>query len=316
MAFRTLAALLALAVLPACARVGNEPRPGDSLALSVMRAAGYSANTLRDAPGPAPAAFNPRGSALGRGAGELADAGGIAASFAAGALTGGLGLLSVMARPERQPEEAFTRVIAWMPVEMAPTPEAAAQLLVRMSGDAFDRGLQHAGLGGQYRYDAPGVMPPGRLPASERIEDARFVFTSGPCTEQGMFCRVLVGHGMRFPDPVDSPSFVGSGRAYMFRFPNAGGIDLTVEDQRRFQRARRAGYPFLEALVETSRHLPPWAFIYAAPLDVTLRDPASGRVVFLQTPLVLHQGRVLPFVRGFESPVPATPSAARERPAT
>lgn len=304
-----LPALMLLASLTACAspQTAYQARTGDSLALSVMRAAGYQNSRLRDASGPLPANWNPGGSGLGAAVAGLADAGGLASTIASPlpgltSLSGGLlAGAAVLTRPERPPEEAFSRVIAWMPRDQAADPIAAREKFVRLVTDAFDRGLQEAGLAGRFSSRLAVAEYP-LLTQTVRVTHGRFDFSPPPCGEAGIRCDVGVLGSMHVPEIVTAPGFTGAGDAYLFGIRGAGILLTRIEDQREWRTRILARFPFLEALLATSRHLPGWAYIYVAPIAVSHREPGTNRFIFLQTPLVLHQGRVLPFVAGHESP--------------
>lgn len=301
-----------LASLTACSvtQIGRQPREGDSLALSVALAAGYSPQRLRDSRGPLPENLNPTGgSAVGSAVGGLVDVGGLAATIASPlpgftSLAGGAmaGASMLFLRSDVPPPEAGIRILAWMPTSLAPDPDAAKLLLVRTAAEALDKGMQEVGLSGQYTYalvDNEYPFPGRRV----RLTDARFELRMPPCTTAGYYCWAGVSNSMNAPAVVEAPSFIGTGPAYLFRHNEAGGIGIHVEDRREFVHRRIATLPSLDAMVATSRHLPSWAYIYAGPARLSYREPGTDRFVFLQAPVVLHQGRILPFIRGHDAPV-------------
>lgn len=319
-------ALAAAALLPGCAGGGaaaagdagggDAADTGRSAALQIMRGAGYRRIILDDAPGPLPAGWDAAGAARGGYggpgpaaglAGALVDAGGLAstlmsplAGFTAlsgGLLAGGGALL----RPETLPEERKNALLAWMPASQAASADEARARLLALAHDPFLRAVRdEAGL--------RGALEPVPIHSPPDARVYRFREPAEPCADPRVACQVVVGprssprrlSGSRVPSLIRAAAGIGeTAEVWAFDYGRALGVGVSVTDNRGFGQTNRAVLPSFDAMLALSRELPAWAAMYVAPLGAALRDPAQGgRVVFLQAPIVLHQGRVLPFVRG------------------
>ena len=278
--FRTTSLLIAL-TLTGCA--APTPRPyqakaTDSEALSVMTAAGFRG--LKDAELPADAVAPDKGGPT--------LLGGLGYSLLGNGL---LGFASWMAVDDSNPA-GTSRVIAWVPKSLAPTDAQAEALIDRLLNEALIAAARSE-LPAQYSLRKPDQFPDYQYTTWIRGAacDAEYAHCGA-----GAYKTVKDLEGTKFDD-VMAPGFLGGApsfvkrqnRAYEWR---AGGTTK--------ERLFSAGHyvldiPGFEIALKASAQLPEWVYLYAAPMTLSYQDGDARKM--LPYPVMLHQGKVLYFVK-------------------
>ena len=279
-----LPALLVLGLLGACTAT-TEPyrqRPGESRALALMRANGYT--RMRDSETPAvanaPGPLDPTLTNLGFTTGAMLANG--LAGVAQGVAFASLGT------PE-QDDVRFARVLAFVPKSEATTePEARAlvyrhmlaayeQVLPQMLGETRWQVIEWTYGGKDY---AQIQLAGGPCPAKARLDVVQTECTIGGLARDQATLRER-----------DAPDFLGSYPGWTTTSYQGKVLMPPWLQERATLYAR---FPELETYERVSALMPPWMFIYAGPLTPTCPD--GGKCVFVGHPLVLDHGQRLYFV--------------------
>lgn len=272
-----------LLVVSSCssnARKAGPPQHPQSEALIIARAAGFTAvkdidaQTLRSV-------VEAKGSKL-----QAAQAAGIASGVlkSTQGIPGGLeaALLLLDSMPKAQAEDA-RRLLAWMPKDMASSPQAATAMLRDIWTRAVAATLPQAKV---QLVDVQREEKP--LLARNSIRHHRYISIDMPaCKDCKIDSQALQDYML--PQEVDAPPFLGSRPAYFW-----GGLH---KGESSF-----GGYPWtavalepsqrLDFLLRLSTNLPEWAYIYV-PYDEEVAP----------YPQILHQGKALIFVEpGLDNP--------------
>lgn len=301
-------ALASLVLLSACASSAPEgpyrSAPGDSLALSVMKAAGYEG--LSDAPAPSAAS----------GPGTPGGAyGGVAHGVVGGALDAlrhnslGVGLFSLttfLSPPPAEEAARHSRLLAWPPAGFAKDEEEALAKLHDLVHRAFYQVVQDTDFG-PYRMEVKEYDPETYIGAPSGFAQATelyrtFHFSGGQCDNGNITCRLWVDTS--FPlERGFAPDFLGGGPAYQFRVQSGFPISPTVVEERFLSTYVLPAIDDADLYRRLSARLPEWVFLYFAPgrLSVPKEEGGYGLLTY---PLVMNQGTVHLFV---------TPSAPADR---
>ena len=208
--------------------------------------------------------------------------------FSPGA-AGVMGFLSWLSSGE--PEEAASRIVAWVPKTEAATPSAAADLLYARIQEAYTPIPKTVPLPEPYRLNS--------VVAKDRFIAA--VFAGGECagkdvswTEDVVDCRLRIqvpSHSGDYLEETIAPESMGGFPAWRY----VGWISHGYDDRSRSPGTRYARFPELRMLGKLSGRLPPWSFVYVAPRHTSYQT-AAGDYDFLPFPLILHQGDAHYFV--------------------
>jgi hypothetical protein len=272
---RILAALFTALMLAATAQAAaKEALPSE--ALQVARAAGFNKirdYTARDAQAAAKLPTRESGSAAtmgaigaGTAAGVFTPPKGLSSGTAAGLSLAGAFLLSLpVAYPELSP-----RFLAWMPKDLAATPEAATEALSQILMRAIAQSVPESRVEMKVRDVEKNTMI------------RRYIAVDEPrCRD----CKLwALGFDLgREPKIGKAPSFLGGSNAYVWGRPGFRG------------EGNFTGYPWtapemtaddrIEVLRSISSKLPAWMYLYVPP-DQKLAP----------YPQMFHQGRILLFV--------------------
>ncbi len=270
---RAIACLLTLLAAVSTEAAGKDAPSSE--ALQVARAAGFK--KIRDyTSSDAKAAQRPQGApglsgtmaAIGAGtaAGVFTPPKGLSSGTAAGMSLAGAFLLSLpVAYAETSP-----RFLAWMPKELATTPEAAA--------DALSQTLTRAMI-----ETLPGAQVELKIREVEKkTQIRRYIAIDEPRCRDCRLWVPAIDLG-RLPKIGKAPAFLGGAEAYIWGRPGYRGEGLL------------AGYPWtaesmtpadrVEVMRNLSAKLPPWMYLYIPP------DPK-----FAPYPQMFHQGEVLLFI--------------------
>jgi outer membrane lipoprotein SlyB len=269
-------------VLQACAssgpRSGYEGLPSDSRAYRIAQAAGIE--DVRDVELPGSENLSMAGPNLF----NSASAGGVVGALApAAGLTsissGALGLLSGMATQRATP----SRLIAWVPTTLAPTPHEAADLVVQ-----YIREADIPGIWNQTVVDAE-MLPP--IPSSDG-EDLRYPIKHPDCMTETS-CQYWLSQ-LRYKyepnvlppksEPQADSSFI------VMNFPGNSYYSNTLGNP------PVPKFPDIDVISEISRRLPEWIYLYIPPKGAGIRDK-DGNISFISFPFIMNKGDILLFVK-------------------
>jgi len=277
-----LAGLAALALLAGCTSANerrNAPRAGESFALSVARAAGM--RELRDVEAPDdPAAL--RGRPLIGPGGAL----GIANIAFGNPVVGLLGLTG----GGRSDGSQYTHIVAFAPESYASTAAQARERFFDVTESAFVAALESAPL-----KRSPEIVTIPVTSGPSKVDAVMGQWKHGRCLENSLgSCLLYIIERPQFaPSLEQAPSFVQNGRVW--RFDRGYGSNSIVAQG--FGGSAESLFTDLFSIyLEMSKRLPPWAFVYVAPNDISYRD-ADGELAYFPVPAVLNQGRAHFFVK-------------------
>lgn len=225
---------------------------------------------------------------------------------------GALDFVMNLSKPNKASSQS--RLIAWMPIEMAANEEDAQKRMTAI----FVSAIKNAA--------AEMKWPPGIRVEEERIQidlaerkgrtkSIVVHLTGDSCDLKTVRCAYAFWLGTMSAKRQASPAALGSVDSYAFlalnsdygkssawTFGNSGSyleLDAPKSDvlYRDKVKARKAVLPDLEFYTTLSRYLPAWAYIYLTPANERVSIPIEdGRRTFLRFPVMLHQGRMLLFV--------------------
>lgn len=250
--------------------------PNTSFALNVAKAAGLDAK-LQDLEVPADTVHNiTDSSAYGLAmtlSGYNAPVSGL--SNVGGA---GLGLAAWVFAPTAASSKSH--VIAWMPANLASTPDEAGNKLSKILQEAEQKAATEMGYETKI-WDAPETGP---------YRGNRYVklFKEGDayCAPKGQQICALIASFHGTPEKVIAPDFVSQkGESWFLdptatRYPEIGWNKDYV------------GIKELEMLQAVSKHLPDWIYLYFAPKKVRLEQDK-----FLAPPIIMNQGKIHYFIK-------------------
>lgn len=182
-----------------------------------------------------------------------------------------------------------SRLFAWMPRDLAETPEEAIQKLEGIIKDAIRKGMTETSFPEPFYVPS---LPPGApystFLAHGKYKHYGYPVKGGVCDEGELFCR----YHMAFPKttiegdptivPGIAPDFLGSSDAWVFSRLS------TFEPSRVILQLNT--FPDVEVWKNTTKYLPEWAFLYIAPLTAHV----EGKLNLV--PVMLHQGEAHYFV--------------------
>ena len=294
----TIVTLALAALLAGCASSTPKPyvhNPKYSEALNLAEAAGiYGLDDI-----PADKAYRARGSGTGL-AGAAAvgvlDAGNPLPGFSA--LGGGvMGFLSMAIPPPPGPG-ASSQIVAFIPKSIAPDMDTAVRVQSEHLKAAFRAAMEDLPLLDPFRYGEIEIKDPeanyGFLTVTLRV-------FGGYCDRGGLSC------GFQAHVPTGGNSATAASKSRIrdgFAPQKLGGTPA-----RRF--VSGAGLsngdgkggdwedpllPEFEFYQKVSERLPPWMYLYIAPGNTSYRKE-DGTYAWLPAPAILHQGRILPFIK-------------------
>lgn len=214
---------------------------------------------------------------------------------------GALSALSWMTNNETMSERS--RLIAWIPTSEAETAEEAAEMIRVMVEGALTQAAQEGSYRSSYKYSDT---------SSNITRDFTLVsaiYSGGDCTpgvlytpEVGeVYCGILVELPSREVSTryyklikTKDPNIFGGKDAWFVM----GTLHRSIDDKEGdWSRSYRAGIPEVEVLMEASRRLPEWAYVYISSNYSSHYNEEEERFTYLMYPLVLHQGEPLYFIR-------------------
>jgi len=203
---------------------------------------------------------------------------------------------------------AQSRLIAWMPRDMARTPQEAQAKMTEILSSA----IQSAA--------AETKWPAGMRVVPENIQvqkdpSKRVILvplSGGECDRELIRCMYTFFLGSKPPRASRAPELLGGGEAY--EFSAASSIDSTTwsSEGRSYRelsapkreipaldrvKTWRPVLPDVEFYSAISSRLPKWAYLYLTPADDRVSIPTeNGRRAFLRFPVMLHQGQAMFFI--------------------
>lgn len=286
--------------------------PGQSLALTVARAAGLVG--LKDADVPMDRSVNPGsgvplvGTLPGAAAYGALSALSPPPGFGAGA-AGALGFAAmVFSGPTAESVSQSSQVLAWAPRSFAPDAATAQAKLNALIARELDAVLAEVPMPPGYRiekaveqktrYRPSGGLFPDLFPDGFEATHTDFTVTGGECTDRKVICRYSVNAGT---PPVEgmAPAVLGGYPAWTWtRGKGLPTIPGTVFDGRGLVKTHRPLLPDLDVYRRLSERLPEWVYLYMAPYRVSYWNQAAGKHLFLTYPFVFNRGTAHFFARG------------------
>lgn len=288
------AAIISAALLSGCATTPEpyESDPGDSRALSVMKAAGFTA--LEDVPAPS-------GDAV------LSDLGGAYSGLAYG-ISGaaldalrfkslGAGLLdfgTIFSGPDEDDLARMSWLIAWVPASEASDAARAKAHLHDLVQAALHDVIREAEIAthvaavkefpaeGNAYQGAQYIQQPGR----------RYVLSAPVCEQSSVQCEIHVTTSGSRLNNAFAPDFLGGGSAYF----GLAQIRPSVVRDEFLARYNEAAFNELDLYLRLSEKLPEWVYLYFGPKRLSAPD-GKGDFMLLPYPLVMNQGKVFLFVK-------------------
>lgn len=192
--------------------------------------------------------------------------------------------------PGPEAAASTSRVIAWMPLSEAETPDAAIGKLDQMVQARFAEVLSRVDLGEGYSAQTAEKDTGGYRRTTVMVK-------GGECDEPKVRC----AYGLTsLPRPVQgfAPAFLGGYPAWSYtRTSGIPILEPSFRDHRSWRASFRATFPDLEVYRRLSAALPDWVYLYLAPQRVSYWNEQQQRLQFLPYPVVLNRGEALFFVR-------------------
>lgn len=249
--------------------------PKMSEAQNIIKAAGMVHNLDIVAPDNGSLATNVAGAvthSMSHGGSLLASAG----------LRGGVSFLGGLVLGSRDPE-AYSKIVAWMPKEMATSPEEAKGKMDSMLSAALWDALKET------------PFPDGYSPNKTAGTDT-FLIEGNGCVNkpnQGV-CRYAFT--VSAPEVLPAPDFLNGGESWAWTL-HKWPIGLSPAT---FSGDRKPHFPDYQVYEKMSAKLPEWVYIYLAPSFASWRvsvERPGGTYGFLSMPVVLNKGNTLYFLR-------------------
>lgn len=225
-----------------------------------------------------------------------------------GARTAGTVDVALMWLGKPDSASAQSRLIAWMPRDMARTPEEAQTRMTEILSSAIRSAA------------AETKWPTGKRVAPENIQvqkdpSKRVILvpiSGGECDNELIRCMYPFFLGNKPPRASLAPEVLGGGEAY--EFTAISSIDSTTwsSEGRSYRelstpkreipaldkvKTWRAVLPDVEFYSAISGRLPKWAYLYLTPADDRVSIPTEdGRRAFLRFPVMLHRGQAMFFI--------------------
>ncbi|MHB1141425.1 MAG: hypothetical protein ACYC1T_06695 [Sulfuricaulis sp.] len=203
---------------------------------------------------------------------------------------------------------AQSRLIAWMPRDMARTPDEAQMKMTELLSSAIKSAA------------AETAWPAGMRVVPENIQvqkdpSKRVIIvpvSGGKCDDELIRCMYPFFLGNKPPRASRAPELLGGREAY--EFTATSSIDSTTwsSEGRSYRelstpkreipaldrvKTWRPVLPDVEFYSAISSHLPKWAYLYLTPADDRVSIPTEdGQRAFLRFPVILHQGRAMFFI--------------------
>jgi hypothetical protein len=194
----------------------------------------------------------------------------------------GMSALSLL-MPSPQDPLGFSKVLVWMPVGEAATPEEAKTKLQGLLDAALDGAL------------AEYIRPPFSIKPRNAKNPSQAFITGGPCDGANASCS-YVARVTNAPLAGFAPSMIGGRSAWVWHFDGSHKSEVSAASLWRGASENSTNMDWLpdfSIYQAMSKRLPEWVYIYLAPGREISLGAGKG---FLKAPLVLHKGEILPFV--------------------
>lgn len=215
-------------------------------------------------------------------------------------LSGGLGALAWMSTGTDVDPSMYSKVLVWMPKEMADYPEKASEKIVSMVRSAYEKALAQTPFPKGYTvsteeqtvhfgefYKRTGYFISGNECSNQQRPDAWYKQIQAPIVMKAFRLKPV----KVLPEAGLSPDFASDGESWTYSLPLSG---KTFFDEKSSQFLPK--FPDLEVFRHTSANLPSWLSIYLSPVSQISMADGNGGFKFLEYPIILNQGKIHYFI--------------------